>query len=123
MLKAKIQGIDCSDLPNFRTWVPGSPAEVYVPLTLYIGPSDSPGADLFSIVVATSQGMEGKPNRRKWKTMIVRDYKWSEIEATLISWVENASGVSWTQITDELRKKFDWEYEGMGPPVLRDLTR
>ena len=80
---------------------------------------DSPGAEYFGIVVATSQGMQGKPERRNVKLLVVRSYGWPEIETTLTSWVESAIGVSWSQIVDELRKKFDWEYEGMGPPVLR----
>ena len=120
MVKAKIKDIDCSDKPDFRTWLPTSPAEVFIPLTLSIGTTDSPGADLFSIVIATSQGMQGKSKQQYRKIMVVQGYKWSEIEATLNSWVENATGVSWSQITDELRKRFAWEYEGMGPPVLRD---
>src|SRR5262245_18906306 len=101
MLKAKIHGIDSSDFTEFRTWVPSSPAEVFVPLTLSIGTNDSPGADLFSIVIATSQGMQGKSKQQYGKIMIVREYKWSEIEATLTSWVERATGVSWSQIVEE----------------------
>ena len=123
MLKAKIKGIDCSDVPEFRTWVPSSPSQVYLPITLSIGMEDSRGAEFFGIVIATSQGMQGKPERRNAKLLMVRSYVWSEIETILTSWVEGSTGVSWPQIVDELRKKFDWEYEGMGPPVLGDPVR
>jgi hypothetical protein len=123
MLKAQIKGIDCSDLPDFRTWIPSSPGEVYLPLTLSIGMEDSMASDLFSIVVATSQGMQGKPKRGNQKMLVVRSYAWPEVEITLKSWVEGATGLSWSQVVDELRKNFDWEFEGMGPRVLRDPTR
>lgn len=120
MLNAGIHGIECPDLSEFRTWVPNSPAEVFVPLMLYIGTDDSQGVDRFDIVIATSEAMQGKSRQEFSRILIVREYRWSETEATLISWVERVMGVSWAQIADDLRKRFYWEYEGMGSPYLRD---
>jgi hypothetical protein len=116
-MKPEIKGIFSDDIhsPDREGWIPDDPKQIYIPLTLSIGKVGEAAADLFSIVVATPSAIQGRPERRGSKLLVVQEYDWPEIRATLQRWVAQCEGPSWEATVDCLRRRFDWEYEGMGP--------
>jgi hypothetical protein len=112
-MRAEIKGIFCSDRRDFETWQPDRLQDIYLGLELSIGLTGGEAADLFQVVVATPQAVRGKPERRRARLLIVEQYNWPKIRATLQQWVRECEGQTWDEIVTCLRQRFDWEYEGM----------
>ena len=112
-MKAAIKGFYCFDRPDFETWQPDHCEEVYLGLELSIGLIEREGADLFQLVVATPQAIQGRAERRRCKLLVVEQYNWQQIKAILEQWVGECDRLTWEEIAGCLRQRFDWEYEGM----------
>ena len=116
-MRYEIKGIDSADAPDLEGWRPASLEDLYLGLTLSIGPVDQEAADLFQIVIASPQAIAGRPDRRRAKLLVVQEYDWPAIRRTLEAWVAECNADSLGRVIDRLRQKFHWEYEGMGPPA------
>ena len=117
-MKPQIKDIFCPDVPDFdlEAWVPSDPKQIYILLELSIGQAWKTAADLFQIVIATPQAIQGRPQRRFCKLLVVQHYHWPEVRATLERWVAECEKPNWDATVDCLRAKFHWEFEGMRHP-------
>jgi hypothetical protein len=115
-MKAVIRGICCADVPDLRSWQPPGPDRVAIPLELEIGPEDESGTDLFQVLIVTQQGL-------RWYRQTVADslicpclfvlrFDWRDVELRLNAIVDSCTGPDWPTIVDQLRRHFQWEYEG-----------
>jgi hypothetical protein len=111
-MKAVIHGYDCSDQADLEGWRPARAEEVYLPLHVYIGPEGSSASDLFQIVIATPQAIQGRPDRRNCKLLVVQQYDWVEVKGTIEQWVAECEALTWEDVVGSLRKRLHWEYEG-----------
>ena len=116
MPQAVIQSYYCSDVDDLDTWVPASDLDIYIPIDLYIGPEGEEGTNIFSILVASPPALNRNGHRGKSKVFVVHTWDWNSVKSTFVSWVEEVGEGSWERLTDKLRKKFHWEFEGMGGP-------
>ena len=82
-MKAEIKGYFCSDREDFETWRPSRNEEFYLGLELSIGEVGKEGADLFQVVIATPEAVQGGPERRRSKMLIVQKYSWEEVRTIL----------------------------------------
>lgn len=114
-MKPEIKDVHCSDVVDLARWIPLSPADVFLPIELSIGPAGSAAADLFAIIVATPQAIHGRPERPKPKLLVIQRYDWQEVWATLERWVSECERPTWDRVLDCLRSRFNWEFEGCGP--------
>ncbi len=130
-MKVKIKSIDCANLSNdeIPTWQPARVEDVYLGFTLSIGPCDEEGSEYFGIVVATPEAIKDRQQRPKWKAstnrkrpikgwhdtklLVIQGYNWQEIKEALERMVTDCDSPTWEQTVDCLRKRFNWEYEGM----------
>jgi hypothetical protein len=112
-MRAKIQGFFCPDRRDFETWQPDHTEDVYLGLELSIGLAGREGADLFQLVITTPRAIQGRPERKRCKLLVVEQYSWPEVKATLEQWGRECDRPTWEEIVDCLRHRFDWEYEGM----------
>ncbi|MBV9123127.1 MAG: hypothetical protein JO112_07210 [Planctomycetes bacterium] len=112
-MKAEIKSISCSGRPDFKAWQPDRSEDVYLGLELSVGLAGGEGADLFQLVVATPQAIQGRPERRRCKLLVIEAYSWQKVETTLRQWVGECERATWMEIVDCLQHRFDWEYEGM----------
>src|SRR5579871_3738684 len=112
-MRTEIKGITCADIEHWETWQPDDPQEVFLALELSIGPIGSDASDLFQIVVATPQSLNGRPDRRKCKLFVVQHYDGVEIRNTFDRWLKECERPDWEATVDCLRCRFDWEYDGM----------
>jgi len=109
----EIKGCWSSDVDDLEAWTPSRPEDVYYPLFLDIGPVGDKGADQFQIVVCTPQAIQSRPERRQAKLLVLSDYNWQKVRATLEKWVNECDGLDWDDALKRLRPKMHWEYEGM----------
>jgi hypothetical protein len=114
-MKPEIKDWHCPDVADLARWVPPSQADVFLPLEISIGPAGGTAAELFAIVVATPQALHGRPDRRKGKLLVIHQYDWQEVRATLERWVSECERPTWEEVCDCLRTRFGWEYEGYAP--------
>ncbi|HEV3384561.1 MAG TPA: Imm8 family immunity protein [Gemmata sp.] len=130
-MKVEIKSIDSADLADkdIPTWQPACVEDVYLEFTLSIGPCDEKGSDYFNIVVATPEAIKERQQRPKWKDttnrkrpikrrqhaklLVIQEYNWQAIKEALERMVRECEGFTWEQTVSCLRKRFNWEYEGM----------
>lgn len=112
-MKASIKSVSCSDRQDFETWRPGRLDDVYLGIELRIGANGDEQADIFQIVIATPQSIQGRPERTRCKLIVIEQYHWQTIKATLERWVGECDRSTWRETVECLRHRFDWEYDGM----------
>ena len=113
IMKPEIKGITCADVQDWEAWQQADPQQIFLGLELSIGPIGEHRSDLFQIVVATPQSIDGRLDRRNSKLLIVQQYDGTEIRKTLDRWVSECEQPDWDATVNCLRRRFDWEYEGM----------
>lgn len=117
-MQSEIKDIIYPVIPGFdpTKWRPDNPKQVYIPLELSIGEIGKEGTDLFQLVVATPEAIQGRPERRRDKLLVVQTYDWQEVRATLEQWVTECEKPSWEATVNCLRRRFEWEFDGMARP-------
>jgi hypothetical protein len=111
-MKAEIDGIFCSDGRNLETWRPHHPAEVFLELELSIRPTGGKTCDVFRIIVATPEAIQGRPERSRRKLLVVEQYDWQKTKAALEQRAKECDRMTWEETFDCLRHLFEWENEG-----------
>ncbi|HVM60605.1 MAG TPA: Imm8 family immunity protein [Verrucomicrobiae bacterium] len=116
-MKPLLKGQDCTDHDPIEKWSPKDAAEVNYWLCLHIGPDRGKGADLFYVNVLSwvAANELSKEELSCRKSIIVDEYSWPAVEAAVRGILESSVGENWTEITDKLRVRFDWEFEGYRP--------
>lgn len=93
-------------------WEPANPRSVALAMCLTIGWDDDVGADDFRVYVVTSDLRSSLP-RRSNAWVYVDVFKWHDVLASLLNILVKCERGTWDDSVRELRRCFDWEYEGM----------
>ncbi|WP_256753798.1 Imm8 family immunity protein [Mesorhizobium sp. Mes31] len=94
-------------------WEPSNPRSVALAMCLAIGWDDDIGTDDFRVYVVTKDLRSHLPLRSTaW--VFVDVFEWQSVLASLLNILRKCEHATWDDSVQELRKRFDWEYEGMG---------
>ena len=92
--------------------LPGDPGKCMVFLQAEIGPSNQPGAELFSFLVATPGGLEGIELPRWGRgLLIVREFSWEQVNQSLSRLLAHAQAPTWAEVAAKLGKELQWEFD------------
>jgi len=108
----ELKDVFAPDVHKIRTWKPNDPFDVFFLLELSIGTTIGEGADLFSVFVATPQGLSRKKNMSIKKIVVLQEYSWESLYQKLLDIIESSAEDSWEGSVENLQKYFDWEYQG-----------
>jgi hypothetical protein len=103
------------DLPEeVWKWQPQSLDDVYYYLEMTIGREDSPGGDLFGLMVVSPQARRAcpsssRPNRR-W-LFVTTEYSWQVVVDHVNKVLDTCEGETWRDVSRKLSRYFYWEYE------------
>jgi hypothetical protein len=108
-----IRSIDSPDV-EFDVWKPTLREQVHFPVQMEIGEVGTEGADLFSLTVATPEGL-----RRYAKTdviserglLVLSEFSWEMVHRALDRILEVSAAESWNESVLRLQRYFRWEYE------------
>jgi hypothetical protein len=93
-------------------WKPANPRSVALAMCLAIGWDDDVGADYFRVYVVTNDLRSHLP-RRSNAWVYVDVFKWHDVLTSLLNILGKCERGTWDDSVRELRRRFDWEYEGM----------
>lgn len=93
-------------------WKPVNPRSVALGICLAIGWDDDVGADDFNLYVATND-LRPQYHRRSNAWVFVDVFEWHGVLVSLLNILRKCERATWDDSLQELRKRFDWEYEGM----------
>ena len=116
-MKPQLKAFDCVDHDPIESWSPATTIQVDYWLCLHIGLEESEGADLFYVNILsekTAQTLSEKEFARR-KTIVVEPYSWAAVVAALERILRSVEGADWVTMAEQLRTKFDWEFENYRP--------
>lgn len=91
---------------------------VFYFLEMNIGMSDEDSSDLYSVAVATIEGLSSLKDKKnmlnkQYKIILIDEYSWKRVVSILNSIVSSIEIKSNIYISQELCKYFYWEYDSM----------
>jgi len=93
-------------------WKPQNPRSVALRLILQIGWDDDPGEDDFTVYCITNELRDAfKLNTRS--VIYCEEFEWPKIKENILNILKKCERATWHESVKQLRKRFDWEYEGM----------
>ena len=105
----KLLSISSSKTNDLESWKPVSLEDTIICLDLEIG--DNKGSNMFYVIAATPQALKHhKVNSKKNKTLIISDYRFSDILKMIEKIINTCSQNTWDESCQELSKHFHWEY-------------
>lgn len=115
--KLEIKHYWSPDIYDPWTWEPVDNNVFYL-LEMNIGMSGEDASDIYSVVVATTEGvfsLKDKSNmlNRQYKLILVDEYSWERVRSILNCIISNIEMISNVYISQELCKHFYWEYDSM----------
>lgn len=114
-MKLVIRSVGTGTHQNLRGWEPDDPRSFAVFVHVGVGMKSGKGSDVFSIRVATPDGLsslDGEGNIiAERPLLVVREYDSEVILEWLERVVSRCEADSWTSCVDNLRRYFDWEYD------------
>ena len=95
-----------------RPSLPDDPQHCSVYCEATIGPTDSPGEEIFGFHVVTPSAIDVR-NRFRWGRglLIVPSFSWEAVDLALARLRSHASRDSWDEVARELAKNLIWEFE------------
>lgn len=119
-MKAELRSILPNDTLDWNAFVASprqQPSDGFGWFTLDIGPEGHQGTNMFQVLISTpsAASQARSPGERQFRGFIVDLFEPEIIRSTLQSYVSSVSGQDWTEIVEQLRKRMEWEYEGMHP--------
>jgi len=115
-VKLVIYAIYSGDGKNLFSWKPEDDLVFIESILMDIGEKNKKGADLFSIRIATPEGLkllkaeDGILAARP--LIIVEKYDFNELWTYLNKIVLSCEADSWSDCVEKLRYHFNWEYDG-----------
>lgn len=107
------------DIYNPWIWEP-TDNNVFYLLEMSIGISDENSADIYSVIIATPEGiysLKDKKNmlNQEYKLILIDEYSWKEVISIIESIVSgiDLNLINNDYISQELCKHFYWEYDSM----------
>ncbi|WP_312948287.1 Imm8 family immunity protein [Superficieibacter sp.] len=115
--KLEIKNYWSPDIYDPWTWEPIDNNVFYL-LEMNIGMSDEDASDIYSVVVATTEGVSCLKNKKKllnrqYKLILVDEYSWKGVVSILNSIVSNIEIINNIYISQDLCRYFYWEYDSM----------
>ncbi|MBB2755313.1 UNVERIFIED_ORG: hypothetical protein GGI57_006056 [Rhizobium aethiopicum] len=107
---AGVRMLDSVEL--LEQWNPSNRRSVALAMCLAIGWDDDMGTNDFYVYVVTSDLRSHLP-RRSTAWVFVDVFEWQSVLASLLNILRKCERATWDDSVQELRKRFDWEYEGM----------
>ncbi|UWX93371.1 immunity 8 family protein [Enterobacter mori] len=91
---------------------------VFYFLEMNIGMSDEDSSDLYSVAVATIEGVSSLKDKKsmlnkQYKIILIDEYSWKRVVSILNSIVSSIEIKNNIYISQELCKYFYWEYDSM----------
>lgn len=109
MLEPEIKGWDCIEHDPIEDWIPEDKAAVDIWCNFAIGLRGSGGGDNFSVRVITEAEIRHVNDHRF--LLIVPYYEsWSQILMQVRREIADCKGLSWAQVSEQLARRFKWEY-------------
>ena len=93
-------------------WAPKNPRSVALALCLSIGWDDDNGTDDFFVYVVTND-LRARLPRLSNAWLYVDVFNWRDILMSLFKILKKCERGTWNDSVEQLRRRFDWEYEGM----------
>jgi hypothetical protein len=93
-------------------WQPINPKSFALGLTLAIGWDDEIGSDYFDVYVIANQ-IGDQINLDGRAVIFVEDFDWPGLKKSLLNILSKCERKTWKESVRELRKRFEWEYDGM----------
>ncbi|MES0300406.1 Imm8 family immunity protein [Citrobacter sedlakii] len=115
--KLEIKHYWSPDIYDPWTWEPVDNNVFYL-LEMNIGMSDEDASDIYSVVVATAEGVSSLKHKKdmlnkQYKLILVDEYSWKGVMSILnsiISYIDIKNSIN---ISQELCRYFYWEYDSM----------
>ncbi|MCV9963454.1 immunity 8 family protein [Pararhizobium sp. BT-229] len=93
-------------------WEPADPRSVALFLTLAIGWDNDPGADNFAFRLITN-ALRDRLGKKLGSDIYVEEFDWPSVRHSILNILRKCERPTWDESLANLRKRFDWEYEGM----------
>ena len=114
----ELKTLHCPDLDDVSRWTPDGD-DVCLWLELSIGLPDQEAADIFQVCVATPSGLKSTFGRSitprgsaKARPIVLQSYSWAALQKEIRDRLDACAGDDWLEVQENLRRQFDWEYEG-----------
>jgi len=123
-MKSKARGLEVKhywspDIHNPWAWAPENNVVFYL-LEMNIGKSSGDAADIYSVIVATPEGilsLRGERGAatldRSYKILLLDEYSWEKVVHMVNSIVATVDASNEIRISEGLRGYFYWEYQSM----------
>ncbi|MER9894737.1 immunity 8 family protein [Mesorhizobium sp. M0119] len=93
-------------------WRPTNPRSFALALTLVIGWDEDIGSDYFEVHVIANQ-IRDQINLNRRSVIFVEEFDWPSLKQSLLNILDKCEGKTWKESVRALRKRFEWEYDGM----------
>lgn len=110
-IDAGVRMLDCIEV--IEQWQPVNPRSVALRMCLHIGWRDDPGTDHFHLYLVTNDLRSHIYSNRIASFIFVDEFVWPKVLASFLNTIRMCDRTTWEASVEELRKRFDWEYEGM----------
>lgn len=118
-MKANVESIRITDIPNFNTFVPDDEERFGFNLELSIGSRDTKGTDNFQLFVCTPKWLEVNRNKHDIifcrHILIVFSYDIEAIFSAIKERCNAVEGDNWQGLAIKLSRYFHWEFEDYQP--------
>lgn len=115
MKSLSIKSWSSPDVDPFR-WEPEGDSDVCFLLEIEIGETDDERADLFTIQIATPEGLRTKLSPSGGvladrAMLVLSEYSWHGVQRTIQQLVQACAAPTWNESVLRLQRYFRWEYE------------
>jgi hypothetical protein len=114
MIAPELRSLDSPDLE--RPQLPADPDDCAVAFEATIGPSGSPGAEIFAFTVVTPTSL-ARETRFRWGRglLIVPRFSWEAVDLALARLLAHAARQSWVEVAQTLNQNLHWEFDNYRP--------
>jgi hypothetical protein len=118
-MRAEMKWISPNDFINWESFVSSDRREQEVWddfgwFSLDIGSEGEDGTETFQVLVSTPAAVSrAKGDRKRFRGIIVDEFKPDIIRKSLTDYVSSVVGISWSEVVEQLRRWMYWEYEEM----------
>lgn len=115
MIVLEVKDYYSADVDQVWLWKPQREQPIYYHLAISIGMVRDDRSDDFQVIIATPEGLaartEGENVLSDRNLIVLREYSWQAVEASLEPILERCAAASWHESVIRLQRYFLWEYE------------
>lgn len=116
-MKLVIHSVWTWECANIRVWAPPDPELIATTINIDIGAKGRRGKDTFQLRLATPKGLAAIEARDGIiairPLLVIERYDFHVVWGWLQETVAKCEAAGWTDCVANLRRWFDWEYDGM----------